>query len=118
MRLWYDSLASDTDRILEETGSLFGSGSLRTIADSHRRGAVCRRHGSHVGTLPKQKAYSNWAAASSERWTLPIGGGVGKIVKLGKQPINLQLQAFDNVVTPQGGADWQLRFQMSFLFPK
>ena len=62
---------------------------------------------------------ANWRAASSNRWTLPIGGGVGKIVKFGKQPVNFQLQAFDNVVTPkQAGADWQLRFQMQFLFPK
>jgi hypothetical protein len=63
---------------------------------------------------------ANWLAASNNRWTLPIGAGVGKIVKLGgKLPINLQLQAFDNVVTPErGGADWQLRFQVQFLFPK
>ena len=39
--------------------------------------------------------------------TLPIGGGVGKIIKLGKLPINLQVQAFDNVLTPQWrGANW------------
>jgi hypothetical protein len=38
---------------------------------------------------------------------------------LGKQPINIQLQAFDNVVTPnRSGADWQLRFQVQFLFPR
>ena len=64
---------------------------------------------------------ANWLAASDDRWTLPIGGGVGKILKFGDKspPINLQLQAFDNVVRPhQGGADWQLRFQVQFLFPR
>ena len=62
---------------------------------------------------------ANWLAASSNRWTLPIGGGVGKIVRFGKLPVNFQLQAFSNVVKPQqGGADWQLRFQVQFLFPK
>ncbi|MBV8275599.1 MAG: hypothetical protein JO170_10140 [Verrucomicrobia bacterium] len=45
-------------------------------------------------------------AAGGNRWTLPIGGGFGKIVKFGKLPVNFQLQAYDNVVTPQrGGAD-------------
>jgi hypothetical protein len=39
-------------------------------------------------------------------FTLPIGGGVGKIIKLGKLPINLQVQAFDNVLTPQRRANW------------
>jgi hypothetical protein len=37
---------------------------------------------------------ANWLAASSDRWRLPFGGGGGKIIKLGKQPMNLQLQAF------------------------
>ena len=61
--------------------------------------------GWYVTTSPIITA--NWETASNERWTLPIGGGVGKIVKLGKLPINLQLQAFDNVVTPsRSGADW------------
>jgi hypothetical protein len=74
-------------------------------------------HGWYVTTSPIITA--NWEAASNERWTMPIGGGVGKIVKLGKLPINLQLQAFDNVVTPnRSGADWQLRFQAQLLFPK
>jgi hypothetical protein len=61
---------------------------------------------------------ANWFAASDERWTVPLGGGFGKVFKLGKQPINASLQAYDNVVTPKGGADWELRFQVQFLFPK
>ncbi|MGA8659246.1 MAG: hypothetical protein WB586_24215 [Chthoniobacterales bacterium] len=62
---------------------------------------------------------ANWLAASSNRWTLPLGGGLGKIVRFGKLPINFQLEAFCNVVTPQqGGSDWQLRFQVQFLFPR
>ncbi|MGA8279799.1 MAG: hypothetical protein WB853_02795 [Desulfobacterales bacterium] len=46
------------------------------------------------------------------------GGGVGKIVHFGRLPVNLQLQAYYNVATPDNGADWQLRFQFQFLFPK
>jgi hypothetical protein len=49
---------------------------------------------------------------------VPLGGGAGKIVRFGRLPVNLQLQAFCNVVTPDNGADWQLRFQVQFLFPK
>src|SRR5271165_3650988 len=74
-------------------------------------------HGWYVTSAPIITA--NWSAASNERWTVPIGGGVGKIIKIDKLPINTSLQAFRNVVTPnRGGADWQLRFQVQFLFPK
>jgi hypothetical protein len=57
-------------------------------------------------------------ADSNNRWTLPIGGGVGRIFKIGDQPVNAQLTAYYNVVTPDDiGANWQLRAQWTFLFP-
>ncbi|MGB7503107.1 MAG: hypothetical protein WBM25_11990, partial [Azonexus sp.] len=43
---------------------------------------------------------ANWKAESSQRWTVPVGGGVGKIFHLGKLPVNTQLSAYYNVVTP------------------
>ena len=61
---------------------------------------------------------ANWEADSSDRWTVPFGGGLGKIFRVGNQPINAQAQAFYNVEKPDNGADWQLRVQIQFLFPK
>jgi len=61
---------------------------------------------------------ANWEADSNNRWTVPVGGGVGKIFKIGKQPVNAQISAYNNVVSPDLGADWQFRLQLQFLFPK
>ena len=61
---------------------------------------------------------ANWEADSSDRWTVPFGGGVGKIFKIGKQPLNGQVSAYYNAEKPKFGADWQLRLQLQFLFPK
>jgi hypothetical protein len=61
---------------------------------------------------------ANWEASSGNKWTVPLGGGVGKLFKLDKLPINTQLQAFYNVERPLFAADWQLRFQFQLLFPK
>lgn len=62
---------------------------------------------------------ANWKAdRSGDVWTIPLGGGVGKILKVGQQPLNAQVQAFYNVAKPEFGADWQLRLQLQFLFPK
>jgi len=61
---------------------------------------------------------SNWEAESGDKWTVPFGGGVGKIFRIGKQPMNSQIQAFYNVTKPELGADWTLRIQVQFLFPK
>jgi hypothetical protein len=73
-------------------------------------------HGWYLTSSPIMTA--NWKANSGDQWTVPLGGGVGKIFKIGKQPIDAQLAAYDNVVTPDNGPKWQLRFQIQFLFPK
>ncbi len=61
---------------------------------------------------------ANWEADSDNTGTVPVGGGFGKIFRIGKQPMNASVQAFYNVEKPDFGADWQLRLQLQFLFPK
>ncbi len=51
-------------------------------------------------------------------WTVPIGGGVGRIFHFGKLPVNSQIGAYYNVEKPEFGADWQIRFQVQLMFPK
>lgn len=72
--------------------------------------------GLYVSTAPIITA--DWKANSDDRWTVPLGGGVGKIVRFGKLPVNFQTQAFYNVEKPQNGADWTLRLQAQLMFPK
>jgi len=61
---------------------------------------------------------ANWEADNDNRWTIPLGGGGGKIIKFGKLPINAQTQAFYNVEHPDSGPEWQFRIQIQFLFPR
>ncbi len=61
---------------------------------------------------------ANWEADSGNRWTVPFGGGMGKIFRVGRQPMNGQISAYYNVEKPQFGANWQLRLQLQLLFPK
>jgi hypothetical protein len=61
---------------------------------------------------------ANWEASGGNQWTVPLGGGFGRVFAIGKQRVNATLQAYWNVVTPDGGADWTLRAQFQLLFPK
>ena len=61
---------------------------------------------------------ANWEADSNQRWTVPLGGGIGKIFHLGRLPVNTQLGAYYNVVHPDNGSTWSLRLQVQFMFPK
>ena len=61
---------------------------------------------------------ANWEADSGQKWTVPLGLAMGQVMKLGKQPVNLQLGAFYNVVRPDFASRWQIRFQFTLMFPK
>jgi hypothetical protein len=61
---------------------------------------------------------ADWRASSGNALTLPFGGGVGRIMKLGFQPVNIQCQFFGNAKYPAGASPWGMRLDMVFLFPK
>jgi hypothetical protein len=51
---------------------------------------------------------------------VPVGGGFGRIIRIGKLPVNLKATAYYNAVKPEDdpAADWQLQLQIEFLFPE
>ena len=62
---------------------------------------------------------ANWKADSGDQWTVPVGGGFGRVFKLGGQHVNMKLAAYYNVDAPDDNDDvWNLQFQCTFLFPK
>jgi hypothetical protein len=74
------------------------------------------RHGWYLTSSPIITA--NWEATRAQRWLVPVGGGVGKIVRIGRQPVNVYGQFFGNAVYPDGTTNWSARLQVQFLFPK
>jgi len=72
--------------------------------------------GWYINTAPIVTA--NWQASAGNVWTVPIGGGFGRVFAIGRQPVNLSAATFWNVVRPEGAADWTLRMQITLLFPK
>lgn len=72
--------------------------------------------GWYLSTTPVITA--NWEASSGNKWTVPFGGGVGRLVKFGKLPVDLKLAAYWNAEKPTFGPDWNLQFTVKFLFPK
>ncbi|WP_392351761.1 neuromedin U [Parasynechococcus sp.] len=55
-------------------------------------------------------------------WTVPVGAGVGRVFKVGKQPINVSVHGYYNAIKPEIGGDelmgdWTIRTQVQFLIP-
>ena len=61
---------------------------------------------------------ANWKASPGNVWTVPVGGGAGRIMKLGFQPVNISASFYGNAVHPVAGSSWNMRLQIAFLFPK
>jgi hypothetical protein len=61
---------------------------------------------------------ANWDADSSNRWTVPLGGGISKFLMIGQQAVIPRLGAYYNVEKPVGAPNWYINFTLRFLFPK
>jgi hypothetical protein len=73
-------------------------------------------HGWYITSSPVITA--NWLAPSDQRWTVPLGGGFGRIFKIGEQPVSANIAGYYNVVHPTGTSNWQLRAELTLLFPE
>jgi len=62
---------------------------------------------------------ANWKAEDKRnRWTMPIGGGFGKVIfRTEKRPINIRLQGFYFLEKPDRAPDWVLQLRFQILFP-
>ena len=54
----------------------------------------------------------------NSQWTVPINLQVSQILKIGSQPISLQVGYCYYTEAPTNGPDWGIRFTFTFLFPK
>ncbi len=72
-------------------------------------------NGWYVNTAPIINV--NWKADEGQRWVVPFGIGAGKVLFLGRLPLNVQAGAYYNAVKPDVGPDWQLRLQAQVLLP-
>jgi hypothetical protein len=63
---------------------------------------------------------TNWNASAGDTWVIPVGGGAGKLFRVGRRGLDLHTAVYYNVVRPESipGTRWQLRVQLQFLFAR
>jgi len=61
---------------------------------------------------------ADWEESKTNRWTVPIGLSYNQTWDMGGgHGFDLAIGPYYNVVRPDGGAKWQLRFAFTWLFP-
>jgi hypothetical protein len=65
-----------------------------------------------IGAAPN--IIANWEQDSGNRFTIPIGIGIGKTVRLGRLPVRFSAEIHYSVIQPDDvpGAEWNLRFMI------
>jgi hypothetical protein len=59
---------------------------------------------------------ANWIAAGN-KWTVPFGGVVSKVVQIGELPAKLEVGAYYNAIRPTASQDpWQFQATLTFVF--
>ena len=62
---------------------------------------------------------ADWTAPSEDVWTVPVGLGLGKVVKLGRLPVKIQLAVQYMPVHPRiSGQEWNVQLQITPVIPK
>lgn len=61
----------------------------------------------------------NWELPAREAWLVPFGPDLGRVFKIGGQPVSGQVSAYYNLIHPETlpYPKWQLRLQFTLLFP-
>lgn len=72
-------------------------------------------HGWYLTSNPYWTA--NWNRPSREKWTIPIGGGLGKLFMISKQPMTFSVGAYWYPIKPPGAPKWSVRMTLQYLFP-
>jgi hypothetical protein len=67
--------------------------------------------GWYLSTNPSLTA--NWRAPANQQWIVPFGIGVGRVVKVGSESINLAVYSYYNAIRPAKlGPNWQVQLQI------
>jgi hypothetical protein len=59
----------------------------------------------------------NWMQPGSNRWIVPVGGGAGRLFRVGNQIIDLKLEGYYHAVKPDAAPKAVFSFTLGFIFP-
>ena len=61
---------------------------------------------------------ADWRASAGDRWTVPVGGGFGKVFSFGPRALSVQAEGYYNAVHPSGGPTWSAILTVQLAFPR
>jgi hypothetical protein len=97
--------------------SFAGSSNRGDISQLIVRGAIRRELPNDWYFVSAPIITANWKA-ESQKWKVPLGGGIGKVFRVGSKPWAWSVQGYYNVVKPDGAPDWSVRLSIVAPLPR
>lgn len=103
----------------------FFGGQMWSFAGSDKRNSVSQLmiRGTVRRALPNDWYFvsapiitANWNR-SENKWLVPLGGGFGKVIRIGANPWAFSLQGYYNVIKPDAAPDWSVRLSVIAAIP-
>jgi hypothetical protein len=72
----------------------------------------------HTTFTISSESTANWNSTSADgKWTVPLIFQISQILKIGRQPISLQIGGKYYADSPRYGPNWGVRFNLTLLYP-
>jgi hypothetical protein len=96
--------------------SFAGDDNRRDVSQFIVRGAIRRQLPNNWYFVSAPIITSNWKAVG-EKWLLPVGGGIGKVFDVGRNPWAVSVQGYYNAIKPIAAPDWYVRLAVVAAIP-
>lgn len=98
--------------------SIVGSAGRKSVSQMQLKPAVNYNLSDNWYLFSNTEIIGNWTANSNQKWTVPIGAGVGKLFTIGGYKINTRVESYYNIVRPDEAPDWSVGTTIQLMFPK
>ncbi len=103
---------------VKQIWSVFGNDSRHGVSQMVLRPFVNYNMNDGWYLVSDMDMIANWNKDTDERWTVPVGGGVGKLFTIGQNAINTKLEGYYNPVRPGQSPEWSANLTFQVLFAK
>jgi hypothetical protein len=103
---------------IKQVWSVFGSDTRESVSQMILEPFVNYNLGGGWYLASDMDIISNWYRDNDQRWTVPVGAGVGKLFTVGDNAINTRVEGYYNPVRPDQSPEWSANFTLQVLFAK
>ncbi len=97
--------------------SLFGSEGRESVNQMQLKPLLNYNLSNGWYLLSNSTIVANWEKAMGQIWTVPVGGGLGRLFALGDYKINAKVEGYYNVARPDQAPDWSVGTTLQLLLP-